>query len=1268
MYKNSLQIIVLLLVAQVTFAQQLRDPLSAKNPAELELIFKENFSIQQKVLVEKAATLNYPARVEFANGTIREMVGISPTGMPIYVQTSNNLDAAKTISTNKVWPAGSLGLNLSGAGMTNRMGVWDGGAVRVSHQEFQSRATQTDGASSLSDHATHVAGTMSAGGVMANAKGMSFQAPIKCHDWNNDNSEMSSAAGAGLLVSNHSYSQISGWQYNSSAARWEFWGDPSVSTTEDYKYGFYDNISAQWDQIILNYPNYLPFVAAGNDRGEPGTIPSSFYIRDLNGNWVLGNNNNPPSIVGPYNCISGGPGNAKNVLTVGAVNKITTGWQNPNNVVMSSFSGWGPTDDGRIKPDVVANGVAVYSPISTTNVAYSTFNGTSMATPNASGSALLVQQHYNNLKGNFMRASTLKGLIIHTADEAGTSVGPDYTFGWGLMNTAKAVTTISDTSKNLILQNTLNNISTYNYTFFSDGTSPLRATICWTDRPGSSPSPSLNPTTKMLVNDLDIRVKRNSDNQIFSPYVLNRTNPSAAATTGDNTLDNVEQVHIALPTAGTYTITISKKGSLVGSTQEYALIISGITPKPSAAFTTVNQVICTAKATVFTDQSSGATSRMWYFPGGTPSTSTALNPSITYAIPGVYPVALRISSTTGYDSVYKDDYITVGGMTLPLNETFEPTSLTKNFWSIENPNNDSTWRLYNVAGTTPGNTAYGINNFDYPTVNYLDRLVSPVLDLRGYQNALLEFQHAYTRYDKTASDSLIIYISTNCGTSYTKIAGFGENGKGNFATALDTNFASSNRFIPSKATDWCGGGVGASCFSLNLTPYVGFNNVRIRFEQKSAGGNIMYIDNVKITATPNAPTANFYSILKTVCVGDELQLLDSSLNKPDKWNWYFTDADTLTANIRNPKVKFLTPGTKTIALAVSNINGKDSITRVGYINVLPSPIAPSISSSNGLNLCNGDSTVISTDATTGFIWYKDNLVFSTSLTSFKVKDEAKFYVKLLGSAGCTASSPTLFIQTGISPAIPTITKDLSGNNFCEGGAFNLTSSSANNNQWYINDTLFKGATAKTLNYNDAGKFKVSINDKVCFSFSDSLVINKLAKPNTSPITGTTWAIKGDTAAFSIVPGLTGSIFTWTPVGATIITGAGSKDVSLKMGTGVSAVVNVQETSSGGCAGDKKSLSVNLVSTGLNQNNGEFNLTIYPNPVYDKLSLRTDTKNSAELEVMIFTILGQQVSKETYSISGSGQQRELTISALPAGMYILKVKAGDKTSARTFIKD
>src|ERR1043166_3736826 len=131
--------------------------------------------------------------------------------------------------------------------------------------------------------------------------------------------------------------------------------------------------------------------------------------------------------------------------------------------------------------------------------------------------------------------------------------------------------------------------------------------------------------------------------------------------------------------------------------------------------------------------------------------------------PGAYPVALKVSNILGVDSIIIPAYINIGGMRLPLNETFENNSATRNLWTIQNPNGDSTWRLWTVAGTSPGNLAMGINNYDAPLLYYQDVLLSPVLDLRGLQNANLSFSHAYTRLSTSSSDSLIVSISTNCG-------------------------------------------------------------------------------------------------------------------------------------------------------------------------------------------------------------------------------------------------------------------------------------------------------------------------------------------------------------------------------------------------------------------------------------------------------------------------------------------------------------------------
>jgi hypothetical protein len=278
----------------------------------------------------------------------------------------------------------------------------------------------------------------------------------------------------------------------------------------------------------------------------------------------------------------GEQGCAKNLMTVGAINDaVSGGVRSLANGTMSSFSGWGPADDGRIKPDIVANGVGLYSTYNTANNSYASLSGTSMATPNAAGSAVLLVDYYGRLlPGQAMRASTLKGLIIHTADDLGRA-GPDYTFGWGLMNTKAAADQIqkhaaAPTAK-FIYEGLLNGSTpSEEISFVWDGTSPIQATLCWTDPAGTAKT-GLDDRTPVLKNDLDLRIIGPTGMTNF-PYVLDVYNPTNVATTGDNIVDNVEQIRIAAPVAGTYIVRVSHKGTLADSQQNFSLLLNGQQP------------------------------------------------------------------------------------------------------------------------------------------------------------------------------------------------------------------------------------------------------------------------------------------------------------------------------------------------------------------------------------------------------------------------------------------------------------------------------------------------------------------------------------------------------------------------------------------------------------------------------------------------------------------------------------------------------------------
>jgi hypothetical protein len=527
-----------------------------------------------------ATTLHFPIRSIAPDGTVRELKRLR-NGRPVYYKTDNVI-AGKTISTDKVYPGGAAGYNLTGNGIT--LGEWDGGGVRTTHQEFGGRVLMSQG--TLNFHSTHVAGTMIAAGVNPPARGMAFAAQLKEFDWSNDNAEMLTQAAAGLRVSNHSYGLITGWDYNYfNDNRWEWWGDPSVSATEDYSFGFYDQEAQDWDAVAYNSPYYLIVKSAGNDRdeGPSGTVQHW----EWNGGWTLVTVARPRDGNNGYDCLAGASV-AKDPLIVGAVGDIAAGYSTPSDVVMSSFSAWGPTDDGRIKPDIVANGTGLFSTFETSNTAYGTLSGTSMAAPSVTGSIGLLLEHEQNLHpGDSLLASTVKGIIIHTADEAGTDPGPDYRFGWGLMNTRKAVDLMQldsvDGPGSHIRELGMSTGDTILIDLASTGSEPLRATISWNDIPVGLPPVSLDPPNLILRNDVDMRLIRKSDGAVFYPWVLDPANPSAPATTGDNFRDNVEQVLIDAPGRTLYTLRLTHKTTIYNSPMQVSLIMSGNTSTLGAA-------------------------------------------------------------------------------------------------------------------------------------------------------------------------------------------------------------------------------------------------------------------------------------------------------------------------------------------------------------------------------------------------------------------------------------------------------------------------------------------------------------------------------------------------------------------------------------------------------------------------------------------------------------------------------------------------------------
>ncbi|MCL4790014.1 MAG: S8 family serine peptidase [Verrucomicrobia bacterium] len=572
-----------------------RESMEAARKSEL-VSLTASLAGKRAATLQVATNMGTPTELVFDNGERAFLAGFEG-GQPVW-NMSDGITQAVSIATAQVWPGGGAGYALAGTNIT--MGLWEAGGIpRLTHQEFQSRVTVLDGTTNVDSHATGVASVLNGAGPynviypagVTNyqaAKGMSYAAPVLANNLDNDQAEMAGAVVTNALkVSNHSYSITCGWRW---LGAWVWFGDTNVSQSIDWKFGAYTTEAAAIDATVAAARTYLPVWTPGNSRNEgPPTQPTNHYVFVPPNSFapVTGVTRSIDGDSGGYDSIHP-QGNAKNILTVGAVSNLVNGYAGTGSVQVGDFSPFGPTDDGRVKPDVVAPGVDIIMADSPADTAFQLGSGTSFAAPAISGSINLLDELRTSLHTNSRPwlASCMKGLVIHTADEA-DGTGPDYKYGWGLMNTRRAADLIRNNAtngwKSFIKEAFLANGGSIEFPVLAlDGTNALKVTICWTDPAGTSVTNVVDPVAPRLVNDLDLRVISPTGTTNF-PWVLNPdlTNQSSTvratlATTGDDTRNNVEQVVITNAVASNYVIRVTHKGSLGTNGQWVSLLLGGV--------------------------------------------------------------------------------------------------------------------------------------------------------------------------------------------------------------------------------------------------------------------------------------------------------------------------------------------------------------------------------------------------------------------------------------------------------------------------------------------------------------------------------------------------------------------------------------------------------------------------------------------------------------------------------------------------------------------
>jgi PKD repeat protein len=326
----------------------------------------------------------------------------------------------------------------------------------------------------------------------------------------------------------------------------------------------------------------------------------------------------------------------------------------------------------------------------------------------------------------------------------------------------------------------------------------------------------------------------------------------AGATPSGSTAKNPTNIEYGI--AGSYNVELTVTNpSGNNTTAKVAYITVSDTVKPIPGFYGNPQAYCNLTEIVKFVDTSKYCPYAWnwtfspntvLFENGTSALSQS--PEVLFTQPGSYSVTLAVANANGSRTVTKLDYINAGGFLAPFSENFESNSFDTKGWTIENPDNEVTWALTDVNGSTPGNKAAWMNFFNYPApAGRRDRLISPVLNFTGSNPIFMTFNHAYASRYSTFSDSLIVYISEDCGISWERLLALGEKGQGTFATVpKQTTF-----FAPESQDEWCSGTYGSRCNLIDLTPWANKSNIQIAFESFNKYGNNLYLDDISISGT-----------------------------------------------------------------------------------------------------------------------------------------------------------------------------------------------------------------------------------------------------------------------------------------------------------------------------------------------------------------------------------------------------------------------------------